>query len=314
MDPLSHILTSVRVNSTECVRLEFGGNWGFRFDGYEHAHFGVLSQGACWLSLIDAARPIPLSAGDCWLLPRGQTHVLLSRPRARIRSYDEIRSLKIGGRLCYSESEGPVTTIIVGNFTLDRHAGKWLTDLLPGLIAFRMDRENPSSAMQTILQILSRESQNQNMGSALITSRLADILFVQAIRAYVEESRDDAAGWLRALADERLSAALSVVHGAIEKRWTVASLAAVAGISRSGFASLFKDVLRETPLDYLTRLRMYKAAQLLRENDTKLAKVASLVGYESEAAFSKAFKKAIGMPPGRYKQGFRRALGEVDRE
>jgi len=146
------------------------------------------------------------------------------------------------------------------------------------------------------------------MGSALITSRLADILFVQAIRAYVEEAGDDASGWLRALAEEGLSAALGVVHGAIEKQWTVASLAAVAGISRSGFANRFKDVLGETPMHYLTRLRMYKAAQFLRENDTKLAKVASLVGYESEAAFSKAFKKAIGIAPGRYKNSFRGAL------
>jgi AraC-like DNA-binding protein len=308
MDPLSHILTSVRVNSSDCVRLEFGGNWGFRFDGYEHAHFGVLSEGSCWLSTLDAARPIALRTGDCWLLPRGETHVLRSRPRARIRPYDEVRSLKKNGHLRYAVSEGPVTTIIVGNFTLDRHAGKWLTDLLPSLIAFRMDQENPSTSMQAILQILARECQDRNMGSTLITSRLADILFVQAVRAYVDESRDDAAGWLRALADERLSAALGIAHGAVEKRWTVASLAAVAGISRSGFASRFKDVLGETPIDYLTRLRMYKAAQFLRENDTKLAKVASLVGYESEAAFSKAFKKAIGMAPGRYKNGFRGTL------
>jgi len=311
MDPLSHILTSVRINSSDCVRLEFGGNWGYRFDGYEHAHFGVLSEGSCWLSMLDAARPLALRAGDCWLLPRGQTHVLRSMPRARIRPYDEIRSFKKNGHLRYAESEGPVTTIIVGNFTLDRHAGRWLTDLLPSLIAFRMDRKDSSSPMQTVLQILAWECQNQTMGSVLITNRLADILFVQAIRAYVEEAGEDAAGWLRALAEEGLSAVLGVVHGAIEKRWTVASLAAVAGISRSGFASRFKKVLGETPFDYLTRLRMYKAAQFLRESDTKLAKVASLVGYESEAAFSKAFKRAIGIAPGRYKNGFRGSLVET---
>jgi AraC-like DNA-binding protein len=305
MDPLSHVLTSVRINSSECVHLTFGGNWGYRFDGYEHAHFGVLSEGSCWLSTLDGPRPLPLRAGDCWLLPRGQTHVLRSMPRARVQPYDEIRSFKKNGRLSYGESGGPVTSIIVGNFTLDQQAGKWLTDLLPGLITFRMDRKSSSSsAMQTILQILAQECQNQTMGSALITSRLADILFVQAIRAYIEEAGNDAAGWLRALADVGLSAALGAVHGAIEKRWTVASVAAVAGISRSGFAIRFRDVLGETPMEYLTRLRMYKAAQFLRENDTKLAKVASLVGYESEAAFSKAFKKAIGTAPGKYKNSF----------
>jgi AraC-like DNA-binding protein len=235
----------------------------------------------------------------------------MSKPNAEIRPYEEIQSLKKGGLLRYAENGDQATTFIIGNVTLDEQAGKWLTDLLPPLIAFRTDRSKSSSSMRAVLEILSRECQFPNMGSTVVASRLADILFVEAIRAYVEEAGGEAAGWLRALTDSKLSTALSAVHGALDRRWTVASLAETAGLSRSAFAPRFKEVLGETPLDYLTRLRMYKAAQMLRESDVKIARVANMVGYESEGSFSKVFKATIGLPPGAYRGTFREIRQEA---
>ena len=293
----------MRVKTSNCVRLEFEGSWGFCFDGYEHAHFGVISQGSCWLSLADADKPAHLTPGDCWLLPRGHQHFLRDRPASETRPYREVQSRKTGGLLRYSCGEGPATTIIVGNFTFDGHSGKWLTDLLPELIAFRMD-QGTSSAMQVILQILSLESQTESMGSVVVISRLADILFVQAVRAHAAQRGSDGAGWLRGITDRQLSVALSTMHEAISRQWTVASLASVAGMSRSGFAARFKEVLGETPLEYLTRWRMHRASQLLREDRMKIMKVASLVGYASEGAFSRIFKRATGMAPGEYRRTF----------
>ena len=304
MDPLSQVFMNMRVKNSWCVRLEFGGTWGFQFDGYEHAHFGMVSEGSCWLSLANNTKAIPLTQGDCWLLPRGHSHVLRDSPAAEIRSYNEVRSRKTAGVLRYSRGEGAATTIIVGNFTFDGQSGKWLTDLLPELISFRMDQGNSPSAMQAILQILSLECQNESMGSVVVVSRLADILFVQAVRAHAAQSGTGGAGWLRGVGDRQLSVALSAMHEAIDKRWTVASLASVAGMSRSGFAARFKQVLGESPLEYLTRWRMYKATQLLREDDMKIVKVASLVGYESDAAFNKTFKRTIGVAPGEYRRSF----------
>jgi AraC-like DNA-binding protein len=305
MDPLSQVFLAMRVKTSEYVRLEFGGSWGFRFDGYEHAHFGVISQGSCWLSLEKNSRPKRFNPGDVWLLPRGHTHSLSDDPATKVRPYDEIRHKKAGGVLRHTRGkQGSATTIIVGNFTFDGQSGKWLTDMLPEIISFRMDRGN-SSAMQTILHILAVESQAGSMGSSVVISRLADILFVQAIRAYAGKAGSRGAGWLKGIGDGQLRSALSAMHEAVERRWTVASLASTAGMSRSSFAARFKEVLGESPLEYLTRWRMYRAAQLLREGDLKVAKIASLVGYESDGAFNKTFKRAMETTPGAYRTAYR---------
>ena len=302
MDPLSQVFLAMRVKTSECVRLEFGGRWGFRFEGYDHAHFGVISEGRCWLSLEGASARL-LGPGDCWLLPQGHTHVLRNQLTTRVRPYDEIRGNKKRGVLRHSRGKS-TTTIIVGNFTFDGQSAQWLTEVLPELIQFRVDQGN-SSAMQTIVQLLMLESQTDSMGSAVVLSSLADILFVRAMRAYVEQAGPDAAGWLRATGDPQLSFALAAMHEAVERRWTVATLASSAGMSRSGFAARFKNVVGESPLEYLTRWRVHKATQLLRETDFKIAKIAALVGYESDAAFNRTFKKTIGAAPGEYRKSFR---------
>jgi AraC-like DNA-binding protein len=302
VDPLSDVFMAMRVKTSFCVRLKFRAPWGFRFDGYEHAHFGVVARGHCWLSLGEGEKAVLLTEGDCWLLPRGDTHTLRDQPGRAVRSYDEVRPRKVSGVLRYGGG-GRTTTMIIGNFTFDGQSSKWLTDVLPRLIAFRMD-QGRSSAMQTILQILAAESQTESMGSAIVVSRLADILFVQAVRAHAAREKGLEAGWLRAVGDSQMSMALRAMHEGIEKHWTVASLASTAGMSRSGFAARFKQVLGESPLEYLTRWRMHRAAQLLRESDMKVAKVASLVGYESDGAFNKTFKRTIGMAPGAYRRSF----------
>ncbi|HWF37325.1 MAG TPA: AraC family transcriptional regulator [Candidatus Acidoferrales bacterium] len=307
MDPLSNVFMAMRVKTSECIRLEFSGSWGFRFDGYEHAHFGVVSRGNCWLSTRGKIEPTLLSAGDCWLLPRGDTHSLSACRDSKIRPYDDVRGRKAGGLLRYKDGQGHLTKIIVGNFTFDESSGKWLTDVLPEVITFRMDRGH-SAAMPTILQILALESQTENMGSTVVVSRLADILFVQAIRAHAVQAGTTSAGWLQGLADRQLRLALRAMHEDFGKEWTVADLASVAGMSRSAFAARFSEVLRESPIEYLTRWRMHRAMQLLRDGDLKIAKVAGLVGYESDGAFNKSFKRAIGIAPGAYRAALLKAV------
>src|SRR6185437_4801489 len=228
MDPLSHVFAAMRVKTSECVRLEFRGTWGFRFDGYEHAHFGVVSQGSCWLSLQSNSKGKPLKSGDVLFLPRGHAHILRDDPSTDVRPYDEIRSMKVGGVLRRGSSKEGLTTIIVGNFTFDGESGKWLTDVLPEIINFRLDKGD-FSAMQTILQILAAESRAESMGSSVVVCRLADILFVQAIRAYAAQGGSRGAGWLRAIGDRQLRLALDAMHETVEKRWTVGSLASKAG-------------------------------------------------------------------------------------
>lgn len=302
MDPLSDVFMAMRVKTSNCVRLEFSAPWGFRFDDYEHAHFGVVARGRCWISLVDSSKLLPLTEGDCWLLPRGDAHTLRDQPTTKVRPYCDGVSQKENGVVC-SAGTGASVDIIIGNLTFDGQSSKWLTDVLPQLIPFRMDEGQPS-AMPPILQILSFESQTENMGSSIVLGRLADILFVQAIRAHAAQDESPEGEWLRAIRDPQMSFTLRAMHERIEQRWTVASLASTSGMSRFGFAARFKQVLGESPLQYLTRWRMYKASQLLREGDTKIAKVVSLLGYESEGAFNKVFKKIIGAAPGVYRKLF----------
>ncbi len=302
MDPLSDVFMAMRVKTSNCVRLEFSGPWAFCFDGYEHAHFGVVVRGRCWISLGDSLKLLPLSEGDCWLLPRGDTHTLRGQPGTQVRPYSEVVVRKKRGVVRYGEAGAPAH-IIIGNFTFDGQSSKWLTNVLPQLIQFRMDQGQPS-AMQAILQILSLESQNESMGTAIMLGRLADILFVQAIRAHAAQDDSPQGGWLRAIRDPQMSFVLRVMHEAIDKHWTVASLASRSGMSRSGFAARFKQAVGESPLEYLTRWRMYKGTQLLREGDMNIAEVAGLVGYQSDAAFNKAFKRIIGVAPGTYRKSF----------
>jgi AraC-like DNA-binding protein len=132
--------------------------------------------------------------------------------------------------------------------------------------------------------------------------RLADILLIQAIRVHIASGNCGETGWLRALADKQVGAALESMHKSIGQHWTVAALAASAGMSRSAFALRFKELVGETPLEYLTRWRIYQAAMLLREGDKTLIDVAHSIGYDSDGAFNKAFKRIMGATPGDYRR------------
>jgi AraC-like DNA-binding protein len=169
--------------------------------------------------------------------------------------------------------------------------------LLPELILIKADQAR-TLALHTTLQLLASEVSERAPGTDVIVNRLADILFIQCVRAHIASGSENCKrGWLRAIFDPRIGAALKAMHEKVENPWTVGTLAAAAGMSRSAFASRFKELLGETPLEYLTNWRMHKATGLLAEDDKKLFEVAKSVGYESDAAFSKAFKRILGMAP-----------------
>lgn len=300
MDPLSEIFMGMRVQDAVYARLNLTAPFGVNIEAYDHAHLGVVARGNCWLSVDAVSEPIPLTGGDCWLLARGDAHTLRDGPTTPARPYAEVRRNKVNNQLNYGGGGSP-TTIITGNFILDRETSKWITDLLPPLIVFRVEGAK-TGALQTTMRLLASELEAQEMGSGVVVSSLADIIFVQAIRVYAASKECSKPGWLRALADHHIAVSLNSIHENIRKPWTVATLAATAGMSRSAFAARFKEVVGETPLEYLTRWRMRRASQLLKEKDHKLAEVASLVGYESEGAFNKAFKRVLGVPPGVYRR------------
>jgi AraC-like DNA-binding protein len=318
MDTIADIFKAMQVSSVVHSRLEATAPWGLirhvttdkdsriQSDGSENspshvAHFGMVSRGNCWLTVDGVPDPIPLTGGDCFLLGPGSAYALRDDPRTPVRIFCEIAPTSATNVINYGGGGAP-TTIISGWFRLGQMSIEPLKRLLPDLILVRADQAR-SLALHTTLQWLASEMAQTSPGVEVMVNRLADILFIQCVRAHITLNPETCKrGLLHAIFDPQIGAALRVMHEKVELAWTVESLAAAAGMSRSAFALRFKEMLGETPLEYLTNWRMYKATGFLEEHDKKLFDIAKSVGYNSDAAFSKAFRRVFGIAPRQYRQ------------
>jgi AraC-like DNA-binding protein len=196
---------------------------------------------------------------------------------------------------------GAPTSIISDFLSFDKLSLRPLSQLLPQLIVIKANQAR-TLALPTTLQLLASEMAEQAPGSEIVANRLAEVLFIQTIRAHIASCNESCKQpWLRAIFDPKIGAALRSIHDNVNSPWTVESLADAAGMSRSAFAMRFKELLGQTPLDYVTEWRMQRALPLLQSGDKKLTEIAQAVGYESDAAFSKAFKRVVGVAPGEYR-------------
>lgn len=319
MDPITDIFRTMHIRAVVQSRLEVTAPWGLTHvpaeaqgqavrsgshtvSPAELAHFGMVSRGNCWLSVDGMKDPIPLTGGDCFLLAPGNAYVLRDNPRTSPRSMCQVARPDSSSVIHYGGGGAP-TTIISGWLSFDKPSLKPLSQLLPSLILIKADQAR-SLALHTTLQLLASEMAEQAPGSEVVANRLAEVLFIQAIRAHIASGHESCRrGWLRAIFDPQLGTALKSIHENVNEDWTVESLAEAAGMSRSAFAARFKEMLGQTPLDYVTDWRMQKAIELLPQRDKKLVEIAQSVGYESDAAFSKAFKRVVGLTPGEYRRG-----------
>jgi len=318
LDPITDLFQTMQVAGVVHARLEATAPWGLKREAMvaeetaghppacahsplQFAHFGMLARGNCWLSVEGMPDALPLAGGDCFLLAPGTSYTLRDSPRTRARSFCEVAP-RDGSQIIEYGGGGPPTTIISGWFRFGHMSAKLLARLLPALILVKAD-QSQSLALHTTLSMLASEMADPAPGSDLIVNRLADVLFIQCIRAHIaSHSGQCQPGWLRATFDPKIGVALKSMHDRVADPWTVETLAAACGMSRSAFAARFKELVGETPLEYLTSWRMHKATALLRQNDRKLFDVAKSVGYDSDAAFSKAFKRVLGVAPRSYRQ------------
>ena len=314
LDPITDMFRTMHVNAFGLHRLEATAPWGVRqqnqneervtLSGKEKtptdsAHFAMLSRCNCWLSVEGISEPIPLTGGDCFLLAPGTSIVLRDSPRTRPRwTFREIGA-DANGNVAQCGGSGAPTTIVCGSLSFDRGGLKPITQFLPNFILIKADQAR-TLALHTTMQALASEMAEQAPGSGVVASRLAEVLFIQILRAYIASEPERNRGWLRAVFDPQIGTALTAFHDRVGAPWTVESLSEAAGVSRSAFAVRFKDLLGQTPLEYVTEWRMQKAMRLLEQRDKKLIDVARSVGYESDAAFSKAFKRVVGASPGEY--------------
>jgi AraC-like DNA-binding protein len=300
VDPLDEIFAAMQVQCARYARVEATAPWGLSFAGDQTARFGLVVRGGCWLSVEGIDQPIALAAGDCYVLIRGTPYILRDDLRTPTQSCAEVVRDEASG-VVELGGGGAATTIITGWFTFDALSAQPLVALLPPVLHARMDQDR-THVLQATLQLLAMETAEPSLGSRLVISRLADIVFIQAIRLHIASPAGSCVGWLAGLTDRRIGAVIQVIHQDPGHPWSVESLASVAELSRSAFALRFKELVGESPVEYLTRWRMFRAACMLRRSDQPINEIATLTGYESDVAFNKAFKRITGVTPGRYRR------------
>ena len=312
MDSISDIFRTMHVAAFGLHRLEATAPWGLIQEAeskekatlpgsrnsspIDLAHFAMLSRGNCWLSMEGIAEPIPLTGGDCFLLARGTPIVMRDSPRTHPGlSFGQLAE-RAYGNVVHHGGGGAPTTIVCGAMSFERASLKPMTQLLPSFILIKADQAH-TAALHNTMHALASEMAERAPGSEVVATRLAEVLFIQVLRAHMAAVPERNSGWLRAIFDPQIGTALGAIHGNVNTSWTVESIAAAAGMSRSGFAARFKELLGQTPLEYVTEWRMQKAMWLLDQRDKKLIEIARSVGYDSDAAFSKAFKRVVGANP-----------------
>jgi AraC-like DNA-binding protein len=310
MDALSAVLAPVRLQRTCWASTVGRAPWGVAFPaGKGCVRFHYVRRGNAWLSVDKTDGPrVALSGGDLVVMPHGHAHALRDHARSKLRRWDELArcvTQTVPGVLRIDiGTTGPETTLITGAFVLDDPLAAPLLAALPPLIRLTPDTEQAVPSFLENLQFIAREVDTNRPGAEIVLLRMADVLFIQILRAYLARLPDDGGGFLGALRDPSTAAALGAMHRRAEAQWTVASLAEEVGLSRSVFAARFTQLVGEPPLGYLTRLRMQKAATLLRDG-AKLAEASRLTGYASEASFSYAFRQWAGVAPGAYRKQLR---------
>ena len=305
MDPLSEVFGSLRIQDAVYRRVEATAPWGVRYSGDVglRVRFGLVVRGSAFLRFKSQRQPISVSSGDlCIFILNDEPFTLVDHPRSAVADFGELRKLNVDSTIRYGGG-GPLTTMVSGSFGISKFGAPLISTILPRFLHLRLD-QNRSRTFQSVLDILAEETAQPRMASSSLISCLYELLFVYAIRAYASSSAAPPKGWLAAMSDKHLSKAIEAMHLDLDRRWSVASLAREARMSRSAFALRFRTVLGQTPLEYLTQWRMYRAGAMIRSNNISFSEVASAVGYGSESSFSRVFRREMGVAPREYRRKF----------
>jgi AraC-like DNA-binding protein len=297
-DLLSEILQDLRLAKASYGRSELTAPWGIEIPFKEGVRFHFVAEGECWM-LTDCAEPLHLDVGDVVLLPHGTAHTIADKPFRRALPLTEVGP-ELVGNATYSLKTGgggARSLVVCCTIGFEGPTAHPLVQLLPKVIHVRRaDVRDPS--LPTLLDMMAAEVLQSRIGSATIMARLADIVMTRIIRAWVETRTSELTGWLAAIKDPQIGAALAAIHRRPAHSWSVDTLAAVAGVSRSKFSDRFNQLLGTSPARYLLQWRMTLAAAWLKNEYMTVSQAAAEVGYESEASFSRAFKRFMGVSPG----------------
>lgn len=300
MDPLSDVLSLLKPRSLMCGGFDMGGEWSVRFGQHEGVKCYAVVSGECWLSMEGVPEPVHLETGDCFLLPQGRPFHLTNDLSLTPIDAQTIFSLPLKGNIRTWNGGGNCFSV-GGHFTFTgKHAGI-LLGVLPPIVHIR--KESDKAAMRWSLDRMMQELRDRQPGGVLVAQQFAYMMLVQALRLHLAEGLRGGVGWLFALADQQMSAAISAMHEDPAHRWTLQELAERVGMSRSTFALKFKQTVGKTPMEYLTRWRMLVAGDRLANSSDSISVISLSLGYESESAFSTAFRRVMGCSPRQYSRG-----------
>jgi AraC-like DNA-binding protein len=297
MDPLSEILALMKPQVYISGGFAVLGDVAIHFPKHQGIRCYAMLAGQCWLVVEGVPEPVLVHAGDCFLLPRGLPFRL-----ATDLSLEPVPYADASIQLCMS-SEAPGVTegaryIAGGHFALTGSHAEMFLHSLPPIVHIR--RESDKAAIRWSLEHMREELRNPQPGGSLITQQLAYMMLIQALRLHLADSASVGPGWLTSLSDKHMSLAIASMHNDPGYPWTLQSLSDRVGMSRSVFALHFRETVGATPMEYLTRWRMLLAADRLKNSSDGLSAIAQALGYESESAFGKAFRRVMGCSPRRY--------------
>ena len=320
MDALSEMLGTIRLTGAVFLEMEMHAQWSYLtaparkiadvlMPEADHViPFHLVTQGTCYARLVDGD-PVTLRAGDLILFPMGDRHVLAGggEPALRLKPVDlsgeSLEYLKRGDVAAFKKGRaGEATRIVCGYLACDRGLAEPLLQSLPRLLKVSMHDDGTAAWVQSSIRYSVAESASSRPGSAVVLARLSEVLFAEAIRHYMGRLPSGKSGWIAGLRDRYVGRALSLLHEQPAHPWTVEELAKKVGLSRSALGERFNALIGAPPMQYLTRWRTALAARQLRESKLSIARVATDVGYESEAAFNRAFKREFGLPPATWRK------------
>ena len=296
-DPLSEVLQDLRISGVSYGRCELTSPWGIDFPAQNAARFHFVARGNAWLHSPEGEW-IPMQSGDVALLPLGTRHRMADAVRRATKAIDDFPLEEIGDRSYRMRAGGGGSQALLFccSVSFQEPAVHPLLELMPPLLLVR-GAASADSTLPVLLDTMAGEVLAQRVGAATVLTRLADVVITKVIRAWAETRNEDATGWLAAIRDPKVGRALAAIHRRPAHKWSVEALADIAATSRSMFSERFTSVVGMPPAQYLARWRMHLASAWLRNDRLTVAQVASRLGYESEASFSRAFKRSMGVPP-----------------
>lgn len=314
MDMLSDVLRAVRLTGAIFFDVQAGEPWvaetpggkeivGGIFPDAEHLiPYHVVVEGTCYASVIHGV-PVRLSEGDVVVFPHGDAHIMSSAPGMRNPPDYGVYRRPSSGQLPFTitlgGAEPQATRIICGYLGCDARPFNPLLAALPRM--FHVS-DRAGGPIRTLVNMALAEARERRPGGEAVLGRVSELLFVDVVRRYLESLPEEHEGWLSGLRDPFVGRALAAMHGCPARDWTLHVLAREVGLARSALSERFTQLVGQPAMQYLTNWRMQLAAKQLRDGKDNIATIADRVGYESEAAFSRAFKKTVGVPPSEWRK------------